>query len=66
MSFFFYWHQVSKAFAPTIPKGTRALGKEFPASAPLTIQGEIKLPQSNGHKGAVALEPKTSDFTARP
>jgi hypothetical protein len=32
--YFFDWHRVSKAFAPTISKGAQALGKEFPASAP--------------------------------
>jgi hypothetical protein len=51
--FFFYfdWYRVSKAFVLTIPGGAQALGKEFPASAPWVIQGEIKFPQSDGHKG---------------
>ena len=49
--FYFDWYRVSKAFALTIPGSAQALGKEFPASASRVIQGEIKLPQSDGHKG---------------
>jgi hypothetical protein len=35
-------------------QGAQALGKEFPATAPRVIQGTIKFPQSDGHKGEVA------------
>ena len=49
-NFFFYWHRVSKAFAPTTPGGAQALSKEFLVGAPWVIQWAIKFPQSDGHK----------------
>ena len=41
---FFYWHQVSEAFALTNSGGASALGKEFSTSAPRVIQGQLNSP----------------------
>ena len=52
--FFFGLTLGGKAFASTIPGGSQALIKEFSTRTPQVIQGAIKIPQSDGHKGVVA------------
>ncbi len=51
-------------------QGAQALGKEFSASAPWVIQWALKFPQSHDpnrlNSRKRLLEPKTSEFMARP